>query len=91
MEVRQRGTSGDAPAGPERGYPLLAPLPRLHRIIVVASVIIVGVVAGIWVAQSFTLPAGGLLVGTGAGLVVAFLLTHDFHHQPRPVRIQRRH
>jgi hypothetical protein len=58
--------------------------------VVVVSVLLVGVVAGIWVAQLYSLPAGGLLVGTGAGLVVAFLLTHDFHHQPRPVRVQRR-
>jgi uncharacterized membrane protein len=69
---------------------LLAPLPRLHRIIVIASVLLIGVVAGVWVAQSWSLPVGGLLVGTGAGLVVAFLLTHDFHHAPRPVRVQRR-
>jgi len=58
--------------------------------VVVVSVLLVGVVAGIWVAQLYSLPAGGLLVGTGAGLVVAFLLTHDFHQQPRPVRVQRR-
>jgi uncharacterized membrane protein len=70
---------------------LLAPLPRLHRIIVVASVLLIGVIAGVWVAQLWSLPAGGLLVGTGTGLVVAFLLTHDFHHQPRPVRVHRRH
>ncbi|MET0523171.1 MAG: hypothetical protein ABWZ91_00090 [Nocardioides sp.] len=69
---------------------MLAPLPRLHRIIVVASVLLIGVIAGVWVAQAWSLPAGGLLVGTGAGLVVAFLLTHDFHHRPRPVRVQRR-
>jgi multisubunit Na+/H+ antiporter MnhE subunit len=70
---------------------LLAPLPRLYRIIVVASVLVVGIVAGVWVAQSYALPTGGLLVGTGAGLVVAYLLTHDFHQRPRPVRIHRRH
>jgi hypothetical protein len=71
---------------------LLAPLPRLYRIVVVAVVLALGLAGGVWLAQEIALPAGGLLVGCVGGILVAYLLIHDFHHhQPRPARIPRRH
>jgi len=69
---------------------LLAPLPRLYRIVVVAVVLALGLGAGVLMAQSWDLPAGGVLVGSLAGLALAYLLVHDFHHAPRPARVPRR-
>ena len=69
---------------------MLAPLPRLYRIIVVAIVVALGIAGGVWLAPQVALPAGGLLVGTVGGVLVAFLLIHDFHQQPRPARVPRR-
>jgi peptidoglycan/LPS O-acetylase OafA/YrhL len=71
---------------------LLAPLPRLYRIVVVAVVLALGIGAGVWLTQSWDLPAGGFVVGCLAGLVIAYLLVHDFHRpQPRTARVTRRH
>ena len=88
MEVRQRGSSGPS-SGPERGNTLLAPLPRLYRMIVVSVVLALGIGAGVLLTQFWDLPAGGVLVGSLAGLGVAYLLVHDFHHAPRPARVPR--
>jgi hypothetical protein len=70
---------------------LLAPLPRLYRFVLIAVVLALGIGAGAWLAQLTDLPAGGVLVGSVAGLLIAYLLVHDFHHAPRPARVQRRH
>ena len=69
-----------------------APLPRLYRIILFAVVLALGIGAGVWLAQLTDLPAGGILVGTAGGLLVAYLLVHDFHHAqaPRAARVPRR-
>ena len=76
---------------------LLAPLPKLYRIVLFAVVTVLGFVAarwrigaGVWLAQAWELPAGGILVGTLSGLVVAYLLLHDFHAAPRAARVTRR-
>lgn len=75
---------------------MLAPLPRLHRVVLTLLVLGLGIVAGVAAAQAWglSLPAGGLVIGSAAGLVVGFLLVHDFHHhaaaEPRPVRVLRR-
>ena len=69
---------------------MLAPLPRLYRIVLFAVVLALGIGSGVLVAAAWDVPAGGILVGTAAGLAVAYLLTHDFHHAPRPARVPRR-
>ena len=68
----------------------MAPLPRLYRMIVVAVLLAIGIGAGAVLAQFWDLPAGGVLVGCLAGLAVAYLVVHDFHHAPRPARVPRR-
>lgn len=76
---------------------MLAPLPRLHRVVLTLLVLGLGLAGGAAAAQVWELsfPLGGLAVGSGAGLAVGFLLVHDFHHHatpvPRPARALRRH
>lgn len=75
---------------------MLAPLPRLHRVVLTLLVLGLGIMGGVAAAQAsgLSLPAGGLVVGSAAGLAIGFLLVHDFHHQatadPRPARVLRR-
>jgi hypothetical protein len=71
---------------------VFGPLPRLHRILVILTVLAVGVVSGIWMAQYSPLPAAaaaGALWGGLAGLGLGFVLLHDFDHRPRAVRVRR--
>jgi hypothetical protein len=71
---------------------VFGPLPRLHRLLVVATALIVGVLSGIWiftVTEVPTLVAAGLGWGLLTGLLLIYVLLHDFHHQQRPVRVRR--
>lgn len=72
---------------------MLAPLPHLHRVVLTVLVLALGIVAGVIAGQvwGFSLPVGGLLVGSMVGLGIGFLLVHDFHSAPRPARVTRRH
>lgn len=75
---------------------MLAPLPRLYRFGLTVLVVALGIAAGLGAASAWdlSLPLGGLLVGSVAGLGVGYLLVHDFHHVPdgaRMVRVHRRH
>lgn len=72
------------------GTTVLAPLPRLYRLLVLASVLTVCIGAGVWLARSYDLPFGGVLVGTSAGLLIAFAVLHDFRGRTRPTRVPRR-
>ena len=75
-----------------KGFSVLAPLPRLHRLVVVAIALLAAIAAGLFLASavpSVPLPVGGVLVGTVAGCLVAFLLVHDFGPAVRPVRVRR--
>jgi hypothetical protein len=71
---------------------VFGPLPRLHQLLVVLTTLGVGIASGIWLAQFSSVPAAAL-AGAGwgavAGLSLAYLLLHDFHHRPRPVRVRR--
>jgi di/tricarboxylate transporter len=74
------------------GKPVFGPLPPLHRVLVVITVLAVGVVAGVWIVRENpepTLVAAGVGWGLIAGLVLTFFLLHDFHHRTRPVRVRR--
>jgi len=67
----------------------MGPLPQLHRLLIVGVIVLLSLGAGIWLAQHFDLPIGGIGVGLGAGSVLAFVLVHDFRG-PRAERVTRR-
>lgn len=73
---------------------MLAPLPSLHRLILVFATLVVGLAVGAWLGLVPEVPVrvgAGLLAGAGLGLLVAFVLVHDFHHpEEQPVRLRRR-
>ena len=72
---------------------MFGPLPRLHQLLVVLTTLGVGIASGIWLAQFSAVPTaavGGACWGAAAGLSLAYLLLHDFHHRPRPARVRRR-
>jgi uncharacterized membrane protein len=71
---------------------VFGPLPRLYRVVLMATAILFFVVAGLWLAEITVVPAlaAGLAIGAAAGVVAAYLLVHDFQHTPRPARIPRR-
>ena len=71
---------------------MLGPLPRLYRSLVATAAIVVFIAWGVWLAQFLPLPVDGLVVGCAAGLLIAFVLVHDFHQRhAQPARIARRH
>lgn len=67
----------------------MGPLPQLHRFLIAAIALVLGLGAGLWLAAYLDLPLGGVGVGLGAGCLLAFLFVHDFHG-PRSVRVTRR-
>jgi hypothetical protein len=72
---------------------MFGPLPLLHRIVLGAISLCFGVVAGMWIAHSTSLPvaiSGGALAGGLIGLVAAYALVHPADSAPRPVRVTRR-
>ncbi len=74
------------------GVVVFGPLPQLHRILVILTSLVVGVLSGVWLAQLVAGPAA-IAAGVGWGLLVGLLLDyvllHDFRHHPRPVRVRR--
>ena len=90
MEVNR---SGPPPRHQIGGIPVFGPLPRLHRLLVVVTAVAVGIAWGVWIAQFSTLPAAaaaGAAWGGLAGVLLGFVLLHDFHHRPKPIRVQHR-
>ena len=75
------------------GPAVLGPLPRLHRLLLITTVLVVGVASGAWVALFTPLPVAvtaGIALGAVAGLLLAYLLVHDFSQPARPVHVHRR-
>ena len=71
---------------------MFGPLPRLHRLIVIVVGLAVGMVSGIWLVHATGVSAmAGAGVGWGllAGMLLDFVLVHDFHRRPRPARVDR--
>ena len=71
---------------------MFGPLPQLYRILVVLTALVVGVLSGVWLAQLIegpSLVAAGIGWGLLAGLLLNYVLLHDFHHRPRTVRVRR--
>ncbi len=56
----------------------MGPLPALHRLLIAGLVLLLSVATGVWLAERYDLPWGGLGVGLGVGSLLAFLLVHDF-------------
>ena len=72
---------------------MFGPLPRLHRTLVVVTTLIVGMLAGVWLVNETAVPAlaaAGVGWGLLAGLLLNYVLLHDFHRRPDPVRVRRR-
>lgn len=71
---------------------VFGPLPRLHRLLVIVTALVVGVLSGIWLVEIVGAP---ILIGAGigwgilAGLLLNYVLLHDFHQRTRPVRVRR--
>lgn len=71
---------------------MFGPLPRFHRVLVVVTSLLVGMVSGIWLVEMTAVPElayAGIGWGLLAGLLLNYVLLHDFHHRPRPVRVRR--
>jgi xanthine/uracil permease len=71
---------------------VFGPLPKLHRLLVITTAFAVGMLSGVWLVRVTDLPTAvpaGIGWGLLAGLVLNYLLLHDFHHQARPVRVRR--
>jgi xanthine/uracil permease len=76
-----------------RGPAVLGPLPRLHRLLLIATVLVVGIASGAWIALFTPLPVAvtaGAMVGAVAGLLLGYLLVHDFSQPTRSLRVHRR-
>jgi len=59
----------------------------------VATSLIVGMLSGVWLVSVTGLPAllaAGVGWGLLAGLLLTYVLLHDFHHRPQAVRVRRR-
>ena len=75
------------------GPAVLGPLPRLHRLLLIATVLVVGIASGAWIAMFTPLPVAvtaGAMVGAVAGLLLGYLLVHDFSQPTRSLRVHRR-
>jgi hypothetical protein len=64
---------------------LFGPLPVLHRVALVVGVLAVWIGLGLWSGLMPDLPVSvgpGILLGTIAGVLTAYVLVHDFHRSP---------
>lgn len=71
---------------------MFGPLPQFHRVLVVLTTLVVGVLSGAWIAHFSPMPVAavaGAAWGAVAGLLLSYVLVHDFHHHPRAVRVRR--
>ena len=70
---------------------MFGPLPLLHRLLVVLTALTVGIASGIWMVHLIAAPAviaAGIGWGLVAGMLLTYVLLHDFHRQRRPVRVR---
>ncbi len=76
-----------------RGGPFVfGPLPQLHRVLVVLTALAAGVASGAWIGHFSPLPVAavaGALWGGLAGILLSYVLLHDFHRRAHPVRVRR--
>ena len=72
---------------------MFGPLPPLHRVLLLASTLVVTIAAGAWVAHVTVLPiaaSAGAAIGAAAGVLVGYTLLHDFHRRTRTSPVARR-
>ena len=70
---------------------MIGPLPPRYRVIVVLTTLLVGLLAGVWVAQQLAVPQSGLGLGLGLGTLAAFLAVVDLRTPAaRPHRVRHR-
>ncbi len=73
---------------------MFGPLPTLHRFALVVAALVVCTGIGVWVGVMPEIPLNlrvGLVVGTAAGAMAAFVLVHDSHQRhARPSRARGR-
>jgi hypothetical protein len=75
------------------GCTLFGPLPVLHRLAIIVGALAVWIGLGLWSALMPDVPVSvgpGLLLGTVAGIVTAYLLLHDFHRPASSATPRRR-
>lgn len=70
---------------------MLGPLPKLYRILVALTALLVCAVGGAWAAFMLPYPillSAGASVGLAMGAGITYLLVHsgDSHAEPQPVR-----
>ena len=85
MEVGRHGTHPRESRPAWNGVLVFGPLPQLHRLLLVAAALVVGIASGAWVAHFTPLPVAA---SVGAHQR-AYALVHDFHARARPVRVRR--
>lgn len=71
---------------------MFGPLPRYHRLLVLLTSLVVGAISGVWLVHESGNPAlmvAGAGWGLLAGLLLTYVLLHDFHHRPQAVRVRR--
>jgi hypothetical protein len=64
---------------------LFGPLPMLHRVVLVIGSLVVWIGLGLWSGLVPYVPlsvGAGVVLGTVAGVVTAYVLLHDFHRGP---------
>jgi hypothetical protein len=72
---------------------LFGPLPVLHRIVLVIGALVVWIGLGLWSGLMPDMPMSvgpGILLGTVAGVVTAYVLLHDFHRAPPVSTVRER-
>jgi hypothetical protein len=65
---------------------LFGPLPVLHKIVLVLGALAVWIGLGAWSGAMPHIPVTlgpGIVLGTVAGVVTAYVLLHDFHRRSR--------
>ena len=72
---------------------MLGPLPKLYRILVALTALLVCAVGGAWAAFMIPYPillSAGASVGLAVGAGITYLLVHGTGSHPEPQRIRRR-
>ena len=89
MEVRSASDADRSPGGAA----LFGPLPVLHKIVLVAGALAVWIGLGAWSGVMPHIPVTlgpGIVLGTIAGVVTAYVLLHDFQRRPRTSHVRGR-
>jgi hypothetical protein len=70
---------------------VFGPLPRGYRAVIALGAVALCLVGGLALTIRQGLPQNGLALGLAFGVVLAFVLVHDFQRpEPRPQRVRVR-